>query len=442
MENDENEANQQDIYQLGYKLFIGVYEGISKIVGLSDEECYILSIRKVLFEVYFIIILGVIAILIKLFKINISSIIADISGIFIDLISVFIYEIKIHPILNICATIAYSLTLQTIDLLSNIIEWILTNIGFIIIYINKLNINNFFNISYYMDNASSVIISKEAVIAAVIGIIIYAYFFEYIKKKGVLANVIDPSIKYEGILFPTIHNLLSYFYLILYLFMILYLLTKQAFIETFILTYAVLLYRSSISQVGILTIKNLLNYNVLDKMNNNLIGIGITQRSYIEKLYNKILKWVFVSTLIWICVGLFFNFNIVSMLFLETSFIVWYFYINLIKYIPNHKVKLIGEKDLTFEDAFVIEDSSSDYKLLLTKKDVQYAMIGDSVKLEFEFYKNKKYRQTNIVFFDLKLLMFVLIVLKEAAEIIIKKKTKSEIVKTFDEAFEIKNDNV
>ena len=369
MENDkeiENKSGQNYAQKAYNEVFSEWYAVLNRLIGLPDEDCYILAVKKVYFELLFIAILGILAVFIKV--INIDE--------------------RFNKILLNSTSIVQIFTSPIVNLFTDHLKDFLSNFSFILIYLDKLNIKNFIDIQYYIENVSNMAITKEFIIASIVGIVVYAYFFEYIKKKGVLANVIDPGNKYEGILFPSINGLLTNFFGIINLFLILYLVVKQAYIETFIIIFMGTIFTGSIREVSLATIKSLYDYSTLDNLNKHLIGIGIPQRKYIENYYRKSLKIIFASTIIWMLVSLYYNFNIITMLFIETVFIVWYFNINLIQYIPNHKVKLID--NLLIDEALIIRDSSQDYKLLLTKNNEQYAMVGDSLKMKDDLLQKYK----------------------------------------------------
>lgn len=200
---------------------------------------------------------------------------------------------------------------------------------------------------------------------------IYFYWFRYLEKKGIMAYVDETK---EGKYFSFLFPFLSFFNLILFLPLLLYLLClKQAWIEFFCILASYI--------IGKLVFLNLLqsyqalisNYYLLDKWyrinkayklklprfdkqaklspqfvrnikadsNKSMFNDIITSMKWFVVLDIKSeLKYIFVISIFTTIIGIFAEFNLISIIYLFLNYILWYSILSIFLRIPK-KAKTI-----------------------------------------------------------------------------------------------------
>lgn len=242
-------------------------------------------------------------------------------------------------------------------------------INVIYVLLEKLNIANFFNVNNYLADINNVNLTIEVVIGTIVVLIFYTYFFEFINRKGV--KIYDAD-KNEGKWFLSILSIFSLSFILLLIPLIIYLVFQFRIIELLtVLTFYFIL-RFNIIKIPNSTISILFNYKSLKFLNSPCFqysGEGVSYRTAFCQLYKNIQQLILFSSFIMFLMGILLNFNLLSMLFIETTLILWYFSITLVKHIPNHSVDIIfnDSSHLSINHAYIVEDFSDDYIVVLTE---------------------------------------------------------------------------
>jgi hypothetical protein len=215
----------------------------------------------------------------------------------------------------------------------------------------------------YISGVNIIDISNPKVLAIIVGIVAFSYFFVQIKDKGVLIHKKGSN---ESRMLATVENFF-HFYSILTLIMIVFLIRQLNIIELLFLIIFALFYNIYVSKMANITIGVIFNYLSILKLNtehrqmfyvtkkyNELIHTAfpnnpnkirdVTLRKYCEYRHLLILGNIFLLAFLIPYIAYLFNFNIITLVIIESILVVCYYRVSLTKYIPNHNV------DITLND--------------------------------------------------------------------------------------------
>lgn len=271
---------------------------------------------------------------------------------------------------------------------------------FIRYYINyAIDIFNFFNnpINYFITISNSTII---------FGILAYFYFFEHIKKNGVNIFVSEEN---ESKYFSSFLSFYIYFtYAILFPF-ILYLIIKKAIFECFILVIFYLItnyifvpfienFKKLSTSYSLLHDLNhfygiLFSLNIFNKLKNDIHSIISdfnTSQKYIQPLKEDIigmilqrsqllLRYVFVFTLFMGFFSIMWKFNLLSIIYIELTLMVWYFILSAFLFMPKKEVNILLNNNERLEKVYVLENSPKGGIFILTPQNKIETIFKDSI---------------------------------------------------------------
>lgn len=248
---------------------------------------------------------------------------------------------------------------------------------------------------------------------ATVVIILYGYFslFGYIKKRRMAT--FEDKIR-EGKYFHFIQdffanfNFVILFPLLFYLFVI-----KLAIFEplTIIVSYII----GTILFIRIIKFHNkiILDYNLLSSLDISSVVDNISnmvknakcdlkngdfhidkeeyqqhfkslQKGTIWYILNQIptiLKSIFGLTFITAFFGLIFEFNVLSIIYLELNLVMWYSIVSAVSYLPKKTVSITLNTGEIIEDVYILEDSPKEYIRALTPENKMIKIMTGSVMM-------------------------------------------------------------
>lgn len=243
----------------------------------------------------------------------------------------------------------------------------------------------------------------------------YFYFFEHLRKKGVTIFAEEST---NSKYFSFLSSLYAMFnYLPVYLLMGYLLIIKVALFELFIIIASLiatkliflnlmnicnkivhdyktlsdlnpLLINSELKTMNKMMKNNIENYvlksiegnflqSVLESINIQALVIGMLW--FIFNKISLILKAIFTLTFLVAFFGIIYGFNILSILYIELTLIMWYFIISCIQYIPKKTVNIKMNTGERFKDVFVIEDSSNERIVVLSQENNIIRIMKNSI---------------------------------------------------------------
>lgn len=243
----------------------------------------------------------------------------------------------------------------------------------------------------------------------------YFYFFEYLRKKGVTIFAEEST---NSKYFSFLSSLYAMFnYLPVYLLMGYLLIIKVALFELFIIIASLiatkliflnlmnicnkivhdyktlsdlnpLLINSELKTMNKMMKNNIENYvfksiegnflqSVLESINIQALVTGMLW--FIFNKISLILKAIFTLTFLVAFFGIIYGFNILSILYIELTLIMWYFIISCIQYIPKKTVNIKMNTGERFKDVFVIEDSSNERIVVLSQENNIIRIMKNSI---------------------------------------------------------------
>jgi hypothetical protein len=233
-------------------------------------------------------------------------------------------------------------------------------------------------------------------ITFLIGIFIYFYFFRYLEKRGVKADVDDAK---EGKYFSFLLCFLRIFNFILFIPFLLYLsCIKYAWIEIFCILASYIIGRFvflSLLQTYAVLISN---YYSLDKWYridkaHKLKLLSFYKEAKLSLLFDKKImtnsnkfdfndfittvkwfmildiksemKYIFVISTLTIIIGIIAEFNLISIIYLFLNFVLWYSILSVFLYIPKKAKTITLTTGKKINYVYVVEESKNGYVLTL-----------------------------------------------------------------------------
>lgn len=293
-------------------------------------------------------------------------------------------------------------------------------------YIKLLDIGNLIDISYYINFGNSNIKLLDICIIFV-GILVYTFIFELIRSKGALSfnDSLDINfiVQKAPVSLSSINSIYRNFSIYVVGILTLYLLDKGSYLELIFLIFVYLSYYLIIKTVKVTLNDNLFSYwalksinedkietlstkicnlffktfisydskhsqfneafikiprfqkmylnykSAIDKLKNNY-PYKITKRYYLTYITMRIQGIIFSLSVIWIAIGVFCNFNILTIVITIFTFILWFFQISLFKHIPNSRCDILLYDHLEpIKGIYIIEDfPGNDYIVVKTDK--------------------------------------------------------------------------
>lgn len=259
-------------------------------------------------------------------------------------------------------------------------------------------------IDLYFSGTNILDISSLKIIGVIGLFITFSYLLVVIKEKGVLANEVVDSDYNNSINFLLIMIQYFAFYVIIFLVMAAFLLNQLKIFE-FISYLVIIIYFMLSVAILLFTVSNLYSYKSLLYLNIEKTPLIIqlitfskkqTLRNFLEGMSNRILRNILLSLFIWILIAYFLSFNIITVLFLVSALVISYYYISLIKHIPNSKANIIlnNSANARYNDAFLTQDfPSKDYVEIITpytRDNEQIKIMKSSIEqIKYDVFKNE-----------------------------------------------------
>ena len=310
-------------------------------------------------------------------------------------------------------------------------------------YMDKLNLSMTF-LSDIIDKFGL----KEIVTLSFGFLLAYAYLFQFIKKKGVS---IYTSNENESKYYLSLGSLWSAFEFIGILLLSVYLLTSKFYIQFIFVLIFFLLNIFVMSKIPGVCSKIIFNYRSLEeinpkgiinryvnRVNRNLdefinpspkdelteFDIGFTKSkeffnlsvrlmlmSFVRKYVANLLNIIFAFTILLAFVGLIYNFNLITLIYLELLLMIWSSNLSIVQNIPTNKADIVLDiKRVTqitethkntriipykFSNVYIIEDFSDEYIGILWENDVTHNY--DYMKIMKNMIVSITYESTPIV---------------------------------------------
>lgn len=258
--------------------------------------------------------------------------------------------------------------------------------------------------------------SIKNIIPLLASLFLYFYFFEYIKKTHVYSLLDDTKeSKYLQFLFSifAFFNYIVFIPILLYLFFI-----KQVYFEIFVIVIFWIVTKSLFIKLLLIYKTILFNYNLLIQFNwkqRKLAGSKVKKayfsllksknqwtelRNFSEKnaeqvadhtikqiillIFNQkamFLKSVMFISLFSAIISIALDFNILSIIYLQLHFLMWYFVLSAILGIPItlHNIFLVNENVIS--DVYIIEDSPRGHIITLDSQNKIKKIMKSSIVL-------------------------------------------------------------
>ncbi len=256
--------------------------------------------------------------------------------------------------------------------------------------------------------------SLENIASITAGLFLYFYFFEYIKKSNIYSFLDSTK---ESKYFQFLFSLFAFFNYTLVIFIVLYLIfVKKSYLETFVLVSLWIITKYIFIDL-LLIYKNILfNYNSLIQFNSkqkyytnlkirkacqdiiNDGGINFELKDFITKNKNQIsdytmkfiisfvfsrknllLKSVLFISIFTGILTIVFEFNILSIIYLQLHFILWYFVLSATFGVPTtlQNIHLINGENIS--NVYIVEKSPSGHTITLDSQNRTKKVMNSSI---------------------------------------------------------------